>query len=285
MTYKDLHFCLFLSLIMFVLASNRCTVSDDCCSLHDTDQHSATRFQISCPQCRAEVNQIQRIRKEIRTLSPAQLRRFFSAVNVMKTLSSFEGIRQFGAAFKNYDYFVAKHFVAAKDIRGDQGHFSSAFMTFHGLFVLEFENCILSIDPQIGALPYWNWNDTSSSVFTNDMFGSAPGSGFNGQVVDGAFANWTIARMSSEIWSSRYVKYLANKTLVNASALFSSGYLRTNEITNPKLTRYGVSPTTGVADNCATHQNFPWISWYSCIEVVFEIFAPLYFHFLLILAY
>ena len=56
-------------------------------------------------------------------------------------------------------------------------------MTFHSLLLLEFENTLLSVDPSILALPYWNWNDTTSdafaAVFTSTKFGGLPGTGQN----------------------------------------------------------------------------------------------------------
>jgi hypothetical protein len=66
-------------------------------------------------------------------------------------------------------------------------HFSSAFiLDFAHNVVLEFENSLLSIDPSIGALPYWNWNDTNAmSIFTPAKYGSIPGTGPNQELVDG----------------------------------------------------------------------------------------------------
>jgi len=190
-------------------------------------------------------------------------------MNIIKTTSTADGVLKYGSNFKNYDYFVVKHLVASKDTRGDQGHFCSGFMTFHSLFVLEFENVLLAVDPSIGALPYWNWNDFSSSVFSSSMFGSAPGTDSLKEVVDGKFPSWPVQKMSTTIWSQYYAQYV-DKTYLTFNGTTSSGYLRgMSTLTNPLMTRIGSSPTKGSSptpSTCTSTSYFPWMNWYTCIE-------------------
>jgi hypothetical protein len=249
-----------LSFFLFVDGASRCTTSDNCCVVGS-----------SCPTCSATTATTQRLRKEIRTLSSAEFSRFSAALNTMKDTSMDDGKALFGSSFRSYDYFVAKHLAASLDTRGDQGHFNSAFMTFHSLLLLEFENALLAVDSEVGALPYWNWNDTSTSVFTSTMFGEAPGTGTNKQVSTGKFAYWPVQKMSSSIWSSTYSQYLTDSSYLSFNGSTASGYLRgaTNALTNADLTRYGSSPTKGTGStSCTGYSTFPWINWYSCIEVM-----------------
>lgn len=48
---------------------------------------------------------------------------------------------------------LLRHAVSVNDPRGDQGHASSCFMTFHRAFLLELENSLLSVAPELKALP------------------------------------------------------------------------------------------------------------------------------------
>jgi hypothetical protein len=94
--------------------------------------------------------------------------------------------------YREYNYFIVKHAVAAYDPRGDQvscllipiyvwyplwplimifctwdiqqqvsiashvlqGHNGPHFMTFHRAFLLEYENALLSVVPELKAMPY-----------------------------------------------------------------------------------------------------------------------------------
>jgi len=253
---------LILLILLFELAqaASRCAASDNCCTVGST-----------CPTCSAPKATTQRIRRDIRSLSTTEFDTFATAVNIMKTTTQSSGQSKYGTNFKTYDYFVAKHLAASFDNRGDQGHFCSGFMTFHSLLVLEFENALLSVDSSVGALPYWNWNDTYTdsftSVFSSSKFGSLPGTGPSSQVTNGKFANWAVEKMSSTIWKSTYYPYLTNPQYLTFVGTTPSGYLRSSSLTNTYLTRYG-SPTdisTGKV-SCDTYNIFPYINWYTCVE-------------------
>eukprot|EP00930_Biecheleria_cincta_P066300 TRINITY_DN5238_c1_g2_i1.p1 TRINITY_DN5238_c1_g2~~TRINITY_DN5238_c1_g2_i1.p1 ORF type:complete len:693 (+),score=94.90 TRINITY_DN5238_c1_g2_i1:43-2121(+) len=215
--------------------------------------------------CAANAVVSQRVRREITQLTEAEWQRVVDAIWIMKNTSRASGESQFGSNFKPYNYFVMKHAVAVMDSRGDQGHFSAAFATFHAAFVLEFELSLLAIDPDIGALPYW---DGVSDVLTNSYFGSATGTGSDNVVNDGKFAHFPIeSNLDMADWSSHL------KSVDGASNGFTGngGFLRGTRPNNPtqtlELTRYGSAwtfPATG-QDECAAISGC-WNDWYGCIE-------------------
>merc|ERR1712224_965587 len=99
------------------------------------------------------------------------------------------------------------HVCAVLDPRCDQGHFGPQFMTFR-LVLLKYEMALLSVDPTIEAMPYWNmaldavggkfYQDPEKSIFTDKYIGSFRGTGSNQSVVDGLFAYWPIAEYSRD---------------------------------------------------------------------------------------
>lgn len=146
-----------------------------------------------------------RVRREFRTLSRAQQLAFARAVWTMKNLTEAEGRAAFGPRFQSYDRLVVKHFRAATDPACDQGHYGPAFPTFHRAFTLLFEESLLAVSPEVGALPYWDYNADlrafpslrDSTMFSDALFGSAsPTAADAYDVVDGLFANFPVARVA-----------------------------------------------------------------------------------------
>ncbi|CAJ1413034.1 unnamed protein product [Effrenium voratum] len=143
-----------------------------------------------------------------------------------------------------------------------RAHFGPQFMTWHSAFVLEFENALLSVDSTIGALPYWDSTVTSPSIFSETYFGSAPGTGSDSQVVDGAFPNWPIKSSFS----------LSDYNPTGSSPYTGSpiGMLRgpTNNNANAMMTRFGSGTYSFGANEfwiCANLDGF-WYDWYKCVE-------------------
>ena len=133
-----------------------------------------------------------RVRSEIRSLPLIEWEKTVSALWVMKTTTSVDGIKKYGASFRTYDSMVAKHITAALHPGGDQAHFSPIFPLFHMLWVLEMENSLLSVDKTLSGVPYWNVLSNPMSVFTEQYLGSFSGTGAHYAVLDGKFARWTI---------------------------------------------------------------------------------------------
>ncbi len=146
---------------------------------------------------------------------------------------------------QQYLYFVNKHAVTANDPRGDQGHNGACFMTFHRAFMIEFENAIRSVVPELPAIPYWDMSlDTRGGKYKitdPDYFfspkwagalGSAPHAANNSySVVDGMLGG---LRVSPYPW----FKFKSTAYIFNGSA--TTGLMRshTDANTNPYLTRY-----------------------------------------------
>ena len=237
---------------------------ENCCSPVGTNGNTNP----PCPVCNAPKREpgTQRIRKEVRTLSSSEWENVVTAFWIMKNTSQSEGAALYGSAFKNYDYFTSQHAVTTTDLRGDQGHFSAAFMTWHCGFLLQFENSLLSINPDIGALPYWDLTRTTPSIFTDQYFGSVPGSGNNGIVSNGQFAYWPIV---SNWTISDYEPYIDNASTIGFINS-DTGYLRSdgNENKNPYTTRWGKVYNYSPADYelCQSVSGY-WDNWYSCVEV------------------
>jgi hypothetical protein len=82
-------------------------------------------------------------------------------------------------------------------------------MTFHRALLLRYELALLSVDPSIGALPYWDMaldsvggkfrDDPDLYIFGENYFGSYFTAEDNDhQIQDGLFAGWPVALWSSE---------------------------------------------------------------------------------------
>merc|ERR1712136_10213 len=149
--------------------------------------------------CAASPAISQRVRREIMDLTSEEWLKVVAAMHIMKGTSMSDGQSMYGSNFRTYDYFVVKHAVATEDSRGDQGHFSSAFATFHAAFVLEFEMSLLAIDSSIGAMPYWD--GSSTGMFTSSYFGSVRRTGSDNVVMDGVFSDWMV--LSTKLSATR----------------------------------------------------------------------------------
>ena len=79
-----------------------------------------------CPTCAVPTRRNVRTRREVRALSTDEWRRVVDAMNVMKVTSDADGREQYGPAYRSYDSFVAEHYAAATDERGDQAHYGRA---------------------------------------------------------------------------------------------------------------------------------------------------------------
>lgn len=230
---------------------------------------------LNCPSFKGypiEISQ-KRVRRNIKYLNTSEYNALTNAMMIMKNMSMMEGKLKYGPAFRNNDYFVVKHVAAGFDLRGDQAHFSSAFITYHTLILLEYENSLIAVDPTIGAMPYWDWPDDSFSLFTADHFGELPGRGQNYEVTTSAFSGWIISAMNEEIWRSTYAPMMVNMSQCSYLGATTSGYFRDERVPveTPHLVRMGLQSSfenlTVEFLNCSSSSKFPLLEWYRCIEV------------------
>ncbi|MCZ4121931.1 tyrosinase MelC2 [Streptomyces sp. H39-S7] len=99
-----------------------------------------------------------------------------------------------------YDEFVVTHnaFIMSDVDNGERvGHRSPSFLPWHRRFLLEFEQALQSVDPQV-MLPYWDWTQdrtASASLWGADFLGG-DGRAADAQVTTGPFAfnsgRWTV---------------------------------------------------------------------------------------------
>lgn len=119
------------------------------------------------------------VRKNQATLTAKEKRDFVNAVLELKRAG-------------RYDAFVSTHnsFIVGDTDNGERtGHRSPSFLPWHRRFLLQFEQALQSIDPNV-TLPYWDWTadrTASSSLWGADFLGGN-GRSSDGQVTTGAFA-------------------------------------------------------------------------------------------------
>ena len=118
------------------------------------------------------------VRREIRSLTDEDRETFFSALELLYSLSETEGQRLYGTKFHNAEYFSYKHLTGAGTTDCDHWHDGAGIITHHMAFTLEFEQSLQAINPAI-ANPYWEYGmDTylydhwsESPIFDADWFG------------------------------------------------------------------------------------------------------------------
>jgi hypothetical protein len=132
------------------------------------------------------------VRREIRSLTDEDRETFFSALEVLYSLSETEGQRLYGSKFHNAEYFSYKHLTGAGTTDCDHWHDGAGIITHHMAFTLEFEQSLQSINPAI-ANPYWeygmdtylynHWSD--SPIFDADWFGMSSPTNTEHKIDDG----------------------------------------------------------------------------------------------------
>jgi Mg-chelatase subunit ChlD len=137
------------------------------------------------------------IRKNIYTLTDAQLADFKDAVNAIKTNGK-------------YDTFIEHHHhammqatlsagEAGDELTRNVAHRGPAFLPWHRYFCREFELALQSVKPTV-TLPYWDWAAEEANPLGAPLWNTNPvqriyiggdGTGPNGTVVTGPFTGWT----------------------------------------------------------------------------------------------
>lgn len=198
-----------------------------------------------------------RVRKELRNLSTKEKQYLVTGLSTMLTIGTKQGQVLFGPDYREYDYFIVKHAVSVYDPRGDQGHAGPCFMTFHRAILLEFELALLSVVPQLGALPYWDitldtrggkYANTSNPnyIFSKNWAGSITGDPTKFYTVtDGLFAWHEVSYFDWDEYG--HVSKIYNGSL-------STGLLRSpdNRNNNTYYTRFTYNNT---ADGQASYSN------------------------------
>ncbi|GMI41753.1 hypothetical protein TeGR_g3434 [Tetraparma gracilis] len=226
---------------------------------------SCTNPSEKLPMCSSAPPPSQRLRKEVNDLSSFEWDAVVEAIWTTKNTTLADGRERYGDTYKTYDYFVLQ------DSRGDQGHFSDAFITFHAALLLSFEQNLRLVDPDV-ALPYWA-AQANGDIYTEDLVGSVPGTGEGNTVVDGAFANWPVT--TDMDWESDWAGYIQD--VEGATNGYSGGGTpgsmrgADNFLSASTLTRFGSpwSYSIDLQDKCLAESC--WAEWYGdCIEGEFH---------------
>jgi len=246
---------------------------------------------------------VPRVRKEWRALTVDERQKVAAAFWTLKTTSTQDGRQLYGPNFNNHDEMLMLHACAVYDPRCDNGHFGPQFMTFHRAFLLKYERALLSVDPTIKALPYWNLaydgyngkyrNDPSKYIFTSNFFGDLWTSEAQGYAVtNGLFANWPVAEWTSEKFGANSWLAADNRCpreewfhpkVCDSDNAGSTTYFRDHEDCTPYVAR---NPLDNSLNNqlklggsyeyvftpldfqkCISAANIKnWMDWQNCIE-------------------
>jgi hypothetical protein len=225
---------------------------------------------VSCPVCPAFERDCnaQRVRRNWATLTDEEKQKVIDAMHRMKWTTLTDGQAMYGSKFLNWDYFVHWHSTFENDPRGDQGHLGQHFVLVHKAFVLAFENALLAVDPSIGALPYWDLRTDKSFLGSSSLqFGSSTGTGADYSVADGAFANWTVGPVDSDLLLAKTgsATYFKGNNFTGTTLLRNSNVPTTSLVRFPKCADIG--PNAYTADDYSTCANqTSWVEWYWCAE-------------------
>jgi hypothetical protein len=140
-----------------------------------------------------------RVRREIRSLQASEWKAVVDAFWVIKRLSSTDGRNLYGESFISYNDLVDKHMAAAMNREGDLAHFSPHFFVWHRLWLLELEDSLLSVDPTIKGLPYWDYSQDKQGkcIFSEKYLGNSTGRPGDFAVADGQFKLWPIQKIDN----------------------------------------------------------------------------------------
>ncbi|MCA2217516.1 tyrosinase family protein [Jidongwangia harbinensis] len=127
------------------------------------------------------------VRKNFKTFTAAERKRFLDAVVELKTTKSPNPYR-YNVTGTIYGDFVGIHVEAFEP--GEMGHDTAVFLPWHRQYLRLFEGALNATSvgrrgPRI-TLPYWDWTDHSVTPLTDDFLGG-DGTGLLGQVQTGRF--------------------------------------------------------------------------------------------------
>lgn len=114
------------------------------------------------------------VRRELRSINKADLRKYFKAVQIMYSTHQEEGVSLYGDHYLSYGHLVALH-----DSNVYYYHANLFFLTSHPVMQMKFEKSLLAIDKTI-PLNYWDFlldnklgkNWAKSEIYDIDMFGA-----------------------------------------------------------------------------------------------------------------
>jgi hypothetical protein len=146
-------------------------------TLHAVFSRANAQFSIKVEQngvtLLEEVAICKYVRRELRTVSKADLERFFKALKIMYSTD-----QETGEALYGQNYISAAHMTANHNTNEFVYHGNLFFVTSHPTMQIRFEKSLLSIDPSV-VLNYWDFlldhqlgrDWASSPIYSDEMFG------------------------------------------------------------------------------------------------------------------
>ncbi|MEM6452395.1 MAG: tyrosinase family protein [Cyanobacteria bacterium P01_D01_bin.105] len=149
-------------------------------------------------------------RKSVTELTPSEKAAFVTAVNTLQ--STYPNNSQ----LSTYEQFVVQHILtmgfrqslgATGPARGNPAHSYPAFLPWHRQFLLDFEQALQTVDPNV-TIPYWDWTDAKAlNVILQDDFLGPTGEGIVVEVLNkGEFEG-------GEVKTSLFSAWQLNETL------------------------------------------------------------------------
>ncbi len=157
------------------------------------------------------------IRKSVTTLTSSEKTAFVVALNTLQ--SSYPD----SSTLSLYEQFVVQHILtmgfrqslgATGPARGNPAHSYPAFLPWHRQFLLDFEQALQAIDPDV-TLPYWDWTDPDAlNVMLQDDFLGPTGAGTTVEVVDrGSFEGGAVTTGTFGSWQLNEALHFDSLTL------------------------------------------------------------------------
>ena len=203
------------------------------------------------------------IRREIRSLTDEDRETFFSALELLYSLSDIEGQKLYGSKFHSAEYFSYKHLTGAGTTDCDHWHDGAGIITHHMAFTLEFEQSLQSINPVI-ANPYWeygmdtylydHWSD--SPIFHAEWFGISSPNNIEHKIDDGG--RWDGLMVPN---GDPYIEWNIQDTGSLNPYVNGFGYMRSPWNNNPfqqlgrhnktySMTQYETMPDCSILQSC-----------------------------------
>ncbi len=203
------------------------------------------------------------VRREIRTLTDKDRETYFSALELLYSLSESEGQEKYGSKFHTAEYFSYKHLTGAGTTDCDHWHDGAGIITHHMAFTLEFEQSLQAINPTI-ANPYWEYGmDTylydswsESPIFDADWFGMSSPTNVQHKIDDGGRWDGLLVPDGDDYTEWNIVETGSLNPYVNGF-----GHMRSPWNNNPfqevgrhnktySMTQYDTMPTCSTLQSC-----------------------------------
>lgn len=195
------------------------------------------------------------VKREIRSLTEADREKMLDAMHAMWEYTTAEGSVKFGSKFTSIQDFVAIHSIASNDIRCDQFHEGSGFLTHHLALTNSFEASMRAVDPTV-TLHYWDFTIEGQSILLNNQLPR------DLLTVSPLFSHTWFGSVdeSNHISNSRWAHSLMPRATSESETHNSYGYIRSywNNNPDPEVTRHmfdvcGSEPVNKAIPHCAFH--------------------------------